>query len=182
VTSTKIAAGTVVRSLNGLTENVSLAAGNNITITPAGSTVTIATPIAPNGRAVQTVAQTFATGAFVIVNLDSMSFSSQTSLASNAISVSKGGVYQITGEIMWTFNGAGIRFLSVNRGDNLELTSGSVLPTTSAIESLMTISTLTRLNVGDSVHLLAAQTSGGNLATAPFNGRAAALNVVWVAP
>jgi hypothetical protein len=182
VGSTKIAAGTVVRSLNGLTENVSLAAGNNITITPAGSTVTIATPVAPNARAVQTAAQTFATNLFVTVNLDSMSFSSQTSLASNAVSVTKAGVYQITGEIIWTLNSAGIRFLSVNRGDGLELTAGSALPTTSGVESVMTISTLTRLNAGDSVHLLALQSSGGNLATAPFHGRAAALNVVWVAP
>jgi hypothetical protein len=41
VTAAKIANGTVVRSLNGLFDNVTLAAGSNITITPAGNTLTI---------------------------------------------------------------------------------------------------------------------------------------------
>lgn len=42
VTAAKIAAGQVVKSLNGLTDGVTLAAGNNITITPSGNTLTIA--------------------------------------------------------------------------------------------------------------------------------------------
>ena len=42
VTSSKIPSGTVVRSLNGLTDSVSLQAGNNVTITPSGNTLTIA--------------------------------------------------------------------------------------------------------------------------------------------
>ena len=44
VTAPKIANGTVVRSFNGLFDNVSLVAGNNITITPAGNTLTISAP------------------------------------------------------------------------------------------------------------------------------------------
>ena len=44
VTGAKIANGTVVRSFNGLFDNVTLAAGANITITPAGNTLTIAAP------------------------------------------------------------------------------------------------------------------------------------------
>ena len=44
VTAPKIANGTVVRSLNGLFDNLILAAGANITITPAGNTLTIASP------------------------------------------------------------------------------------------------------------------------------------------
>jgi hypothetical protein len=44
VTAPKIANGTVVRSLNGLFDNVSLAGGTNITITPSGNTLTIASP------------------------------------------------------------------------------------------------------------------------------------------
>jgi hypothetical protein len=42
VTGAKIANGTVVRSLNGLFDNVTLTAGSNITITPSGNTLTIA--------------------------------------------------------------------------------------------------------------------------------------------
>ena len=41
VTGAKISAGQVVKSLNGLTDNVTLAAGDNVTITPAGNTLTI---------------------------------------------------------------------------------------------------------------------------------------------
>src|SRR5690349_17191574 len=43
-TAAKIANGTVVRSLNGLTDHLTLAGGANITITPDGNTLTIAAP------------------------------------------------------------------------------------------------------------------------------------------
>lgn len=42
VTALKISAGQVVKSLNTLKDDVTLAAGNNITITPGGNTLTIA--------------------------------------------------------------------------------------------------------------------------------------------
>ncbi len=42
VTAAKIGAGQVVKSLNGLGDSVTLAAGTNITITPSGNTLTIA--------------------------------------------------------------------------------------------------------------------------------------------
>lgn len=42
VTQGKIASGQVVKGLNGLTDQVALAAGSNITITPSGNTLTIA--------------------------------------------------------------------------------------------------------------------------------------------
>jgi hypothetical protein len=44
VTSAKIAAAQVVKSLNSLKDNVTLAAGTNITITSSGSTLTVAAP------------------------------------------------------------------------------------------------------------------------------------------
>jgi trimeric autotransporter adhesin len=44
VTAQKLANGSVVRSFNGLFDNIQLAAGANITITPAGNTLTIAAP------------------------------------------------------------------------------------------------------------------------------------------
>ena len=42
VTAGKVASGQVVKSLNSLTDNVTLAAGTNVTITPSGNTLTIA--------------------------------------------------------------------------------------------------------------------------------------------
>ena len=42
VTGAKIGGGHVVKTLNGLTDNVTLAAGSNISITPSGNTLTIA--------------------------------------------------------------------------------------------------------------------------------------------
>lgn len=48
VTAPKIAAGQVVKSLNGLTDSLTLAAGPNITITPSGNTLTVGTT-APTG-------------------------------------------------------------------------------------------------------------------------------------
>jgi hypothetical protein len=48
VTASKIGSGQVVKSLNSLTDNIVLAAGSNITITPSGNTLTIdANPPAP---------------------------------------------------------------------------------------------------------------------------------------
>ncbi len=53
VTGDKIADGVVVRSLNGLRDELTLAAGSNVTITPLGSTLTIASsgegPAGPKG-------------------------------------------------------------------------------------------------------------------------------------
>ena len=42
VTATSIASGQIVKSLNGLTDDVTLSAGPNVTITPSGNTLTIA--------------------------------------------------------------------------------------------------------------------------------------------
>lgn len=42
VTAAKVAPGQIVKSINGLTDNLAFAAGPNITITPAGNTLTIA--------------------------------------------------------------------------------------------------------------------------------------------
>src|SRR5262249_44724121 len=44
VTASNIAPGQVVKTLNGLTDNVGLAAGANITLTPSGNVLTIAAP------------------------------------------------------------------------------------------------------------------------------------------
>jgi len=58
VTSPKIASGQVVKSVNALTDNVTLAAGSNITITPSGNTLTIASTGSSGGILNQTTIQT----------------------------------------------------------------------------------------------------------------------------
>ncbi len=51
ITSAKIADGQVVRSLNGLTDAVTLAAGNNVSLSQSGNTITIAaSPSAEGGN------------------------------------------------------------------------------------------------------------------------------------
>jgi hypothetical protein len=62
VTGAKIANGAVVRSLNGLFDNVQLAAGANITITPSGNTLTIAASNALTGVTHDTTLQGTGTG------------------------------------------------------------------------------------------------------------------------
>ena len=49
VTAAKIAPGQVVKSLNGLEDSVTLAAGSNVTITPSGQTLTIAAKAGGSG-------------------------------------------------------------------------------------------------------------------------------------
>ena len=47
VTAIKIAGGQVVKNINGMTDGVTLAAGSNITLTPSGNTLTIASTLGP---------------------------------------------------------------------------------------------------------------------------------------
>jgi hypothetical protein len=56
VTSAKIAAGQVVKSLNGLEDAVTLAAGSNVSITPSGQTLTIAATPGGGGGDITAVA------------------------------------------------------------------------------------------------------------------------------
>ena len=53
VTATKIADNEVVKSLNGLTDNVNIAAGSNVVITPAGNTLTISSTGGGGGTVTQ---------------------------------------------------------------------------------------------------------------------------------
>ncbi len=61
VTGQKIATGSVVKSVNSLTDNVTLAAGANVTITPSGNTLTIASSGGSGGTGIQTLQTTNAT-------------------------------------------------------------------------------------------------------------------------
>ncbi len=58
ITKDKIATGQVVKSLNGLTDNVTLIAGANVTLTPSGNTITIAASGGSGGTGLQTLQST----------------------------------------------------------------------------------------------------------------------------
>jgi hypothetical protein len=62
VTAPKIGSGVVVRSLNGLTDAMTLAAGTNVSITPSGSTLTISAPGGSGGSGDITAVNTPAGG------------------------------------------------------------------------------------------------------------------------
>lgn len=62
VTGPKVAAGQVVRSLNGLRDEVTLAAGENVTISPDGNTLRIASGAGAQGVRVIPNSQTFGIG------------------------------------------------------------------------------------------------------------------------
>ncbi len=53
ITATKIATGEVVKSLNGLKDNVNIAAGSNVAITPIGNTLTISSTGGGGGTVTQ---------------------------------------------------------------------------------------------------------------------------------
>ena len=71
VTAAKIAPGNVVKSLNGLKDDLSLAAGSGITITPAGNTLTIASSASDP-------AKTAFQRSFEILTKDDVNFSTAT--------------------------------------------------------------------------------------------------------
>ena len=60
-----IGSGQAVKTVNGLTDGVTLAAGNNITITPSGNTLTIASPAATTIFNQLTLSMAASTGAAV---------------------------------------------------------------------------------------------------------------------
>ncbi|HET7452991.1 MAG TPA: hypothetical protein VFL12_09640, partial [Thermoanaerobaculia bacterium] len=66
-----IAGGQVVRSLNGLHDAVTLAAGANVTITPSGSTLTIASSGGGGGLALPFTGSVAASTAFQVTNTES---------------------------------------------------------------------------------------------------------------
>jgi hypothetical protein len=66
VTALKVAPGQVVKSLNGLKDTVTLAAGSNVTITPSGQTLTVAAvlPAATSSNTPNTLVKRDASGDF----------------------------------------------------------------------------------------------------------------------
>lgn len=73
-----------------------------------------------------------------------------------------GGVYQISGSVVWADNATGIRGLSV-RVDGLTIASVNQLPNPLTFLTAQSISTTYQLEPGDCVELVVLQTSGASL-------------------
>ena len=99
-TSSNVAVGSVVTSLNGLKDNVTLAAGSNVTINPSGNTLTIASAGA-GGSGIWSVLNnnTYYTAGAVGVG---------TSTPKGALQVASGGVAVTGTSSPYTGAGAGI--------------------------------------------------------------------------
>ena len=128
VFSSKIAAGQIVRSLNSLKDDVTLAAGDNITITPGGSTLTIA---ATGGTGAVNHNATLAGDG---TNANPLGVSAPLSLngsdAGSILSVANGGsgpAITATGAINTTtqYNIAGARVLSIAGTNNIFAGAGA---------------------------------------------------------
>jgi hypothetical protein len=110
VTAAKIANSTVVRSLNGLFDNINVVAGANITITPSGNTLTIAATDALTNVAHNTTLTgngTAATPLSVAVPLN-LTGSTGTTLKVEATGNSSEAIEATGGNSATTFGGAGV--------------------------------------------------------------------------
>lgn len=120
ITSDKIASGQVVKSVNGLTDNVTLAAGNNVTLTPSGNTITIASTGGSGGTGIQTLQNTNATldiqnpnGPVTTVNVGANAISA-AHISNNAVTPDK-----IAPNIISSINGVS------NDGGEVQLVAGA---------------------------------------------------------
>jgi hypothetical protein len=138
-------------------------------------------PAGPNARAVASAPQTFANAIVQRVTLNQAQFASGTTVdtVNNQITIGTTGVYIVTGELLWAGNSTGYRLLAINTVSG-EIAADTRPPV--GYDLLQSVSTVHRLSAGDNVSMTGYQSSGASLATDPFNGRGAALSVVWVGP
>lgn len=156
--------------------------GANGTQGPAGATGATG-PAGPHGRGINSGSQSFTSGVPLKVALSTSQNASGVTVdtTNNQLTVSTAGTYVITGEILWAANAAGFRLLTINTTFAGEI-AADTRPAINGYDTLVTVSTIVHLSAGESVYLLATHTVGINLSTDPFNGRAAALSVAWIAP
>jgi hypothetical protein len=131
---------------------------------------------------VATVPQTFgnqAGPAYVALDHAEETSGVSFSAAARSLTVSRGGLYLVSGGITWNVNGTGFRNLEVVRND----TSFGLFDERGGLSDALAANELTglvRLAAGDTLALVAMQGSGGNLSTAVYGGVGARLSITWV--
>jgi hypothetical protein len=140
-------------------------------------------PAGSNARGINSAPQTFTNGNVAVVTLNQAKFASGATVdtVNSRITIATSGVYIVTGEILWAANGTGFRLLTIDTAALAEIGSDT-RPAIAGYDVLQTVSTVQHLGAGDLVYMTAGHTAGVSLATDPFDGRGAALSVVWVGP
>lgn len=97
----------------------------------------------------------------------------------NRFVVRKNGLYSIVGSVRWDAGAAGTRGAAIYRNGAIHryiydaMTSATLTPSTQ-------VSTLVRLNAGDTIELRVYQSTGSNLTTISEGSGATALEIAWV--
>ncbi len=130
ITNNKIASGQVVKSLNGLFDNVTLTAGANVTLTPSGSSITIASSGGSGGTGIQTLQNTNSTleitnpsGPTTTVNIGASAIKTEQ-IVDNAVTSAKIADASVTPEKISSTGATSGQVLSYN-GSNVTWSSMS---------------------------------------------------------
>jgi hypothetical protein len=95
------------------------------------------------------------------------------------------GIYLLTGQVIWAANATGLRDLALIRSSGLTISESDSMPGSNLFDPTTQIQTVVQLAAGDSVKLVALQTSGGSLnihSDGVSGDRDPVFTMTWLAP
>jgi hypothetical protein len=90
------------------------------------------------------------------------------------------GVYQVTGQVEWDSCGVGYRQLEIDRVSDAARLATTLMPVGAAQFVYENVTTATKLTAGDSVQLVASQSSGGSCAIFTDGESSPSFSMEWV--